>query len=74
MGIFYNLSKIFKLMQFILIVVGTSKTIKDATESFLSKFERIRRVLEHICVRSIRDFDEFLVDPYCEPLSQFMIL
>ena len=47
MGIFYNPSKIFKLVQFILIIVGASKTLKDATESFLLKYERIRRVVEH---------------------------
>ena len=48
MGIFYNPSIILKLVLFILIINGTSKQQqKDDTESFLSKFERIRWILKH---------------------------
>ena len=45
----------------------------DGTESFKSKFERIRRILKHIlCVRSIRGFDE-IFGQSLELLSRFMI-
>ena len=50
MGIFYNPSKILKLVLFILIINGTSKQQqKDDTESFLSKLERIRWILKVVC-------------------------
>ena len=48
MGIFYNPSKIMKLVLFILIINGTSKQHKRmAQKVFLSKFERIRQILKH---------------------------
>ena len=76
MDIFYHPSKIFKLVQFISIIVGTSKKHQRMPQNvFLSKFEMIKQVLEHsyfACVL-LGIVTKFLVDPYYEPLSQFMI-
>ena len=48
MGIFYNPSKIMKLVPFILIIDGTSKQHKMMPQKdFLSKFEKIKLVLKH---------------------------
>ena len=44
---FYILSKIMKLVPFILIIGGTSKQHKNAMEGFSSKYESVALVLRH---------------------------
>ena len=41
-------------------------------EDFVKSFSKVKNN-SILCVRSNRDFDKFLGDPYYEPLSQFMI-
>ena len=48
-----------KLVLFILIIDGTSKEHKRMKQKVLNQsFERIRQILKHTCMCSIRDFDE----------------
>ena len=70
MGIFENMSKITKLMPFIIIIDVTSKNIKYAMEGFSSRYKALGRFMA--CV-SLGVLTKFLVNPYYEPLSQFMI-
>ena len=64
-----------KLVLFILIIDGTSKQHKRmAQKVFNQSLKGLGRFLSILCVRSIRDFDEILVNAYYEPLSRFMIL
>ena len=59
MGIFYNPSKIMKLVLFILIIDGTSKQHKRmAQKVFNQSLKGLGGFQSILCVRSIRDFDK----------------
>ena len=59
MGIFYNPSKIMKLIPFILTIDGISKQHKMMSQKdFLSKFKKIRQIYGILFVRSIRNVDK----------------
>ena len=59
MGIFYNPSKIMKLVLFILIIDGTSQQHKRmAQKVFNQSLKGLGRFESIFSVRSIRDFDE----------------
>ena len=59
MGIFYNLSKIMKLVLFILIIDGTSKEHKRMEQKVLNQsLKGLDGFLSILCVRSIRGFDK----------------
>ena len=54
--------------------MGTSKQHKIMPHKVFNKsLKRLGRFYGILCVRSIRGFDKFSVDPYYEPLSRFMI-
>ena len=59
MGIFYNPSKIMKLVPFILIIAGTSKQHKMMPQKvFHPSLKRLGGFYDILCVRSIRDLDK----------------
>ena len=59
MGIFYNLSRIMKLVLFILIIDGTSKQHKRmAQKVFNQSLKGLGGFYSILCVCSIRDFDK----------------
>ena len=59
MGIFYNPSKIMKLVPFILITNGKSKQHKRMPQKdFYQSLKGLGRFLSILFVRSIRDFDK----------------
>ena len=56
---FYNSSKIFKLMQFILIIVGTSKKHQRMSqEVFCQSLKGLGGFEGILSIHSIRDFDK----------------
>ena len=71
MGILYNLSKIMKLVSFILIIDGTPKQHKMIPQKDF--YQSLKGVLKHTLCVLIGILTKFSVDPYYEPLSQFMI-
>ena len=74
MAIFYNPSKIIKLMPLILIIDGTSKQHKRMLqEVFYQSLKGLNRFQSILCMCSIRDLTKLLVDLYYEPLSQLKI-
>ena len=60
MGIFYNPSKIIKIVPFILIVDGISKQHKMMPQKvFYQSLKGLGGFYGILCVHSIRNFDEF---------------
>ena len=61
-------------MPFFLIIAGASKQHKRMPQKvFHANIKSLGYLLGMVCVRSIRGFREFPVDPYYEPLTWFMI-
>ena len=61
-------------MPFLLIITGASKQHKRMPQKvFHANIKALGYFLGMVCVRSIRGFREFPVDPYYEPLAWFMI-
>ena len=62
-------------MPFLLIIAGASKQHNRMPQKvFHANIKALGYFLGMVCVRSIRDFHEFPVDPYYEPLAWFMII
>ena len=74
MGIFYNLSKIMKLMRFILIIDGTSKQHdRMPQKDFYPSFKGLGGFKAYFACILIGILTKFLVDPYYEPLLWFIL-
>ena len=68
MGIFYNPSKIMKLVPFILRICVTSKHKRMPWKDFHQNITAFKAWF--VCTLLV--FPEFLVDPYYEPLAWLM--
>ena len=61
-------------MPFLLIIAGASKQHKRMPQKvFHANIKALGCFLGMVCVRFIRGFPRFPVDPYYEPLAWFMI-
>ena len=75
MGIFYNLSKIMKLVLFILIIDGTSKEHKRMEQKVLNQsLKGLGGFKAYFACVLLGFLTKILVNPYYEPLSRFMII
>ena len=75
MGTFYNLSKIMKLVLFILIIDGTSKQHKRMAQKFFNQsLKGLGGFKAYFAYVLLGILTKFLVNPNHEPLSRFMIM
>ena len=74
MGIFYNSSKIMKLVLFILIIDGTSKQHKRMAQKVLNRsLKGLDGFKAYFACVLLGILTKFSVNPYYKPLSRFMI-